>query len=68
MGVVSFNTVNKLYHSQNIQYYCTYSHVVLLNLNTMYASILTFDNSQLLRLWPWIILIQLRNGFNIRTS
>lgn len=47
MGMVSFNTVNKLYPSQNIQYYCTYSHVVLLNLNTMYASILTFDNSQL---------------------
>lgn len=66
MGMVSFNTVNKLYPSQNIQYYCTYSHVVLLNLNMQafwHLIILSW-----FRLWPRIILIQLRNGFNIRTS
>lgn len=33
MGMVSVYTGNKLYHYQNITFYCTYSHVVLLNLN-----------------------------------
>lgn len=66
MGMVSVYTGNKLYHYQNITFYCTYSHVVLLNLNMQAFSHLIILSW--FRLWPRIILIQLRNGFNIRTS